>query len=115
MLKRSGLWFAGALLAISIVVAQVDNRSLGTWKLRSEKIVADASTPVPPLAANTVMTIKKNPSGKLALQIEPKQAWLAEEVVEFHAAFSPDGKTMTETLIGTGRRSYHGTRVWDKQ
>ena len=115
MLKFRALQIAGGLLICSAVLLAADNRALGTWRLKSEKVIAGGSA-APHLAANTIMVVRQGSSGNLILELKPRPPEvLLQQRVEFGADFSRDGKTMTEDIIGTEPKPYRMTRIWDKR
>jgi len=117
MLRFRALQVAGALALIcSAVLFAADNRELGTWRLRSQKVV-EGSSPIPLFAPKTIMTIKQGTSGNVTLQFDPKlpesPALRGQAMRETN--FSPDGKTMTETVLGAEPTRYRIVNIWDKQ
>ena len=117
MLKVRALQIAGALVLIcSPVLLAADNHELGTWRLRSQKVV-EGSSPIPLFAPKTIMTIRQGTAGNFTLQFEPKVA--DSPALQGQAmrgtSFSADGKTMTETVSGTEPSRYRIVNIWDKQ
>jgi hypothetical protein len=105
---------AALLLICSATVFAADNRELGTWRLRSQKIV-EGSSAIPHFAAKTIMTVRQDTSGNFVVQVEPKQPQITDHAVKLEGeVFSPDGKRMTQTL-SSGNPQYRIILIWDKQ
>jgi hypothetical protein len=91
-------------------VVQVESRMIGTWKLESERVLAGRGY-APSVALGTVMTIRKDASGRLILGSNPPYKAPANTQVDV----SPDGKTLTETVTSPERQYYPVDRIWKRQ
>jgi hypothetical protein len=117
MLKFRPLQISGILLLICVAALFAsDKRELGTWRLRSQKVI-EGSSPISPFAPQTIMLIRQGKSGTVTLRFDPKlpDSPALQGQAMRDTSFSADGKTMTETVLGTEPSRYRIVNIWDKQ
>jgi hypothetical protein len=100
-------------------VSPIDPRIEGVWKLSSERIDNGS---IPSLPVGSVMTAKRV-SDHVIVGIAEGGKVITSAIsgggpVKLAYRFSPDAKTLTQTVNGTNSqtgRPYSVTRVWQKQ
>ena len=100
-------------------VSPIDLRLEGVWKLSSERIDNGS---IPSLPVGSVMTATRV-SDHFIVRITDGGKVVTSAIsgggpVKLESRFSPDAKTLTQTVNGTNShtgRPYSVTRVWQKQ
>jgi hypothetical protein len=100
-------------------VSPIDPRIEGVWKLSSERIDSGSIASLPVGSVMTVtraadhVIVRITDGGKAVTSAIPGGG-----PVKLESRFSPDAKTLTQTVNGTDShtgRPYSVTRVWQKQ
>ena len=101
-------------------VSSNDPRTEGVWKLSSERIDNGS---IPPLPVGSVMTVSRAGDHVIVRITDEGGKVVTSAIsgpgpVKLESHFSPDAKTLTQTVGGTNSRTgrpYSVTRVWHKQ
>jgi hypothetical protein len=120
MRKSAEILVVGLLVCLAAICAS-DGRAVGTWKLTSERIL---NGPAPTLALGSVKTYQQDASGQIVLVDKsgkpvptpgaaPAEASKSRDLM--YVIFSPDGRSMTETITSTEYKYYRVVRVWEKR
>ncbi len=115
---RAFLIAAVAVLAVGTASLFADQLPIGTWKLKSERVLEGAA---PSLPAGTVMIVEyvDGSKGKVMGRINKSLQGVRFDVpVLTRGTLSDDGRTWTQMHTGTEIKSgkpYRSVVVWEKQ
>jgi hypothetical protein len=108
-----------ALALAAQSVSPIDARVEGVWKLSSERIDQGSLASLP---VGSVMTVARD-GDHVIVRFTDEGKVVTSAIsgggpVKLKSSFSPDGKTLTQTVTGTNAdtgKPYSITRVWQRQ